>query len=121
VAAQLRPHPPLDLGPAAARAGATAMMDVSDGLIIDATRLADASDVTLAVESAALGPDAAAALSGGEDHALLATFPPGPLPDGFRAIGTVRARGTESVLVDGAAYEGRAGWDPYRDWDSSRG
>ena len=121
VAAQLRPHPPLDRGPAAARAGATAMMDVSDGLVIDASRLADASDVTLAIRAAALGPDAAAALSGGEDHALLATFPPGPLPDGFRAIGVVRARGAESVVVDDAAYEGRTGWDPYRDWDSARG
>ncbi|MBZ4486105.1 thiamine-phosphate kinase [Microbacterium sp. cx-55] len=121
VAAQLRPHPPLGRGPEAARAGATAMMDVSDGLLLDATRMADASGVTLAIDSAALGPDAASALSGGEDHALLATFPPGSVADGFRPIGVVRERGEAPVLVDGAHYAGRTGWDPYRDWDSSRG
>lgn len=121
VAAQLRPHPPLAQGAVAARAGATAMMDVSDGLVLDATRMADASGVTLALRTAALGPDAASALAGGEDHALLATFPAGGVPDGFRIIGTVQERGAQSVLVDDAPYAGTTGWDPYRDWDASRG
>ncbi len=121
IAAQLRPHPPIALGPAAARAGVTALMDVSDGLLLDATRMADASGVTLALERAPLGPDVDTALTGGEDHALLATFPPGTPPEGFRAIGVVRERGNEAVLVDGVPYAGRTGWDPYRDWDSARG
>ena len=75
LAAQLRPSPPVWLGPVAADAGATAMMDVSDGLVLDASRMAAASGVTLALESPLLGADPASALGGGEDHALLAAFP----------------------------------------------
>lgn len=122
LAAQLRPAPPIALGPEAADAGATAMMDVSDGLVLDASRMAAASAVTISLDSSCLGPDAADALAGGEDHALLATFPAGrPLPRGFRRIGTAVARGDEPVLVDGRPHEGRTGWDPYRDWDSRTG
>lgn len=122
VAAQLRPVPPVWLGPAAADAGATAMMDVSDGLVLDASRLAEASGVTLAIDSADLGSDPGSALTGGEDHALLATFPRGhDLPHGFHAIGAVVDRGEHSVLVDGIPHAGRGGWDPYRDWDERTG
>lgn len=122
LAAQLRPAPPIALGPAAADAGATAMMDVSDGLVLDATRLAEASGVTISIESASLGEDVADALAGGEDHALLATFPAGrALPQGFRRIGAVQQRDVHAVLVDGRAYDGRSGWDPYRDWDARTG
>ncbi|WP_127474594.1 thiamine-phosphate kinase [Microbacterium sulfonylureivorans] len=122
VAVQLRPAPPVGLGPVAARAGATAMMDVSDGLVLDASRLADASGVTVEVDSAALGPDPASTLTGGEDHALLATFPSGAaLPDGFRALGRIIARSTDAVLIDGHPHDGAGGWDPYRDWDAGRG
>lgn len=121
VVAQLRPAPPIALGPVAARGGARAMMDVSDGLLLDASRLADASGVTIDLRRAALGPEAARALAGGEDHALLAAFPPGPLPEGFRAIGVVGGRGAAPVTVDGAPAEAAGGWDPYRDWDAGRG
>lgn len=122
LAAQLRPAPPIPLGPEAADAGATAMMDVSDGLVLDASRLAEASGVTLALESAELGAHVADALAGGEDHALLATFPPDrALPRGFRRIGLVQHRGDEGVLVDGRPHDGRTGWDPYRDWDARTG
>ncbi|MFV0319022.1 MAG: thiamine-phosphate kinase [Microbacterium sp.] len=122
VTAQLRPAPPIALGPAAADAGATAMMDVSDGIALDATRLAEASAVTVAVDSAALGARRGWAVDGGEDHGLLATFPPGvPLPPGFRIIGQVRARADAPLLVDDEPYVGRAGWDPYRDWDAATG
>lgn len=122
LSAQLRPSPPVWLGPEAADAGATAMMDVSDGLMLDASRMAEASVVTLSLESSALGSDPASALTGGEDHALLATFPGGAvLPHGFRRIGAVVARGDAGVLVDGRAHTGRAGWDPYRDWDAQTG
>lgn len=120
VAAQLRPSPPIGLGVVAAVAGATAMMDVSDGLALDAGRMASASDVTIDFDRGALGDDPARALAGGEDHALLATFPPGALPAGFRAIGTVRDRGEEGVLCDGETVDA-AGWDPYRDWDAAAG
>lgn len=121
---QLRPVPPLALGPIAADAGATAMMDVSDGLALDASRLADASGVSLHLSGAALdglafGGDRGRALGGGEDHALLASFPAGALPDGFVAIGNVVARTDDPVLVDGHAVT-ETGWDPYRDWDHAR-
>ena len=90
LAAQLRPSPPLALGPVAAAAGATAMMDVSDGLVLDASRLAAASGV---IDLPRLGRPRrrpGVRLTGGEDHALLATFPPRrSLPEGFRAIGRV--------------------------------
>ncbi|MBT2476019.1 thiamine-phosphate kinase [Microbacterium sp. ISL-103] len=118
--AQLRPSPPIGLGPVAATAGATAMMDVSDGLALDARRMAGASEVTIALDGAALGEDPRRALAGGEDHALLATFAPGILPPGFRIIGSVIARGADDLLVDGHPAD-VAGWDPYRDWDSSAG
>lgn len=122
VAVQLRPVPPVWLGPEAADAGATAMMDVSDGLVLDASRLAEASGVTLSIRSADLGSDADSALTGGEDHALLATFPRGSaLPHGFRAIGSVVVRGAHRVLVDGRPHAGSGGWDPYRDWDQRTG
>ncbi|GAA2990788.1 thiamine-monophosphate kinase [Microbacterium terrae] len=122
LAAQLRPEPPVALGADAGRHGATAMMDVSDGLVLDATRLADASGVSVALTSASLGADPASALTGGEDHALLATFGAAEsLPAGFRVIGEVRARGEASVLVDDRPFTGRGGWDPYRDWDAGTG
>lgn len=120
--AQLRPRPPIGDGIRAAVAGATAMMDLSDGLVLDATRLATASGVSIDIDSALLGADAASALTGGEDHALLATFAlEEQLPPEFRPIGAVRAAGADPVLVDGSAFAGRGGWDPYRDWDAGRG
>ncbi|MFK4760872.1 thiamine-phosphate kinase [Microbacterium sp. ZW T5_45] len=120
VDAQLRPSPPIGLGPFAAVAGATAMMDVSDGLALDARRLAVASGVTVALRRADLGDDPLRALAGGEDHALLATFPPGALAPGFRVIGEVRAAGEHSLLCDDEPVD-VSGWDPYRDWDAAAG
>ena len=122
VAAHRRPTPPYAAGPAAARAGATAMCDVSDGLLADAAHLATASGVDVDVDRAslvratlepdgplhqvasALGGDPLAwVLTGGEDHALLATFPGDTrLPDGWTAIGSVRsARDDHRVTVSG--------------------
>lgn len=110
--AQLAPEPPLADGPAAALAGATAMLDVSDGLAIDGRRIATASGVRLDIHSAAL--ESPASLTGGEAHALLATFPPAvALPGGFRVIGAVLEG--EGVSVDGVPYDARGGWDPYVD------
>jgi thiamine-monophosphate kinase len=51
-------------------------------------------------------------LTGGEDHAFIATFPADePLPEGWRQIGTV-GEGA-GVTVDGAPRRGRAGWDSF--------
>jgi thiamine-monophosphate kinase len=114
VEAQLAPSPPLLDGVAAALGGATAMLDVSDGLAIDARRIAAASGVRLDLDSAAVGSPLA--LTGGEAHALLATFPAeaaAALPGGFRVIGRVVAG--EGLSVDGRPYDARGGWDPYRD------
>lgn len=120
LAAQLRPSPPIGLGAVAATVGATAMMDISDGLALDARRMATASGVTIALDRAALGADPERAMAGGEDHALLATFPEGMLPPGFRVIGHVIPSGDEDLLCDGLPVD-LSGWDPYRDWDSISG
>lgn len=118
-AAQLAPVPPIGDGLLAATGGATAMLDLSDGLAIDAGRLAKASGVGINFDLARLGPDAALALGGGEDHSLLATFPASAaLPGGFRRVGTVFAG--EGVRVDGAPVPA-SGWDPYRHWNGARG
>jgi thiamine-monophosphate kinase len=128
-----RPEPPYAAGPQAARAGATAMLDVSDGLLRDAGRIADASEVCLDLDDAALGAsfaeplrplaDALGAdpwtwvLTGGEDHGLLATFPPGAVPPSFTVIGSVRPRleGWPGVLLDGHAPSSVVpGWDHFR-------
>jgi thiamine-monophosphate kinase len=118
VGAQLAPTPPIADGRLAALAGATAMIDISDGLALDARRIAAASGVALDLSLDAVG--GAEALEGGEDHSLLATFAADvKLPGGFRAIGRVVAGA--GILVDGAPYEPRGGWDPYDGWDGKLG
>ena len=52
----LRPAPPYDAGPEAADLGATAMIDVSDGLLADLGHVAAASGVLIDLDSAALRP-----------------------------------------------------------------
>ncbi|MDJ0378740.1 thiamine-phosphate kinase [Cryobacterium sp. PH31-L1] len=124
VAAQLAPVPPIASGPIAALAGATAMLDLSDGLAIDAGRIARASGVGIDFDSASLGDRIEVALGGGEDHGLLATFPPDAvLPAGFRRLGTVVAASASNagmITVDGAPHD-QGGWDPYRGWDGAAG
>jgi thiamine-monophosphate kinase len=127
VEAHKRPEPPYDEGPAAAVLGATAMVDVSDGLLQDLGQLAAASGVAIDVDPTALPVDqplrdVAAALggdplgwvlAGGEDHALAACFPAGvELPAPWQVVGSV-AEG-EGVTVAGAPYELPAGWDHFR-------
>jgi thiamine-monophosphate kinase len=127
IAAHRRPAPPYHAGPEAAELGATAMIDVSDGLLADAGHLARASGVqidigtdrfpgnpALTAAATALGHPGALdwVLTGGEDHALVATFPAGrELPGYWTKIGQVReGRG---VLVNGNAVTGRAGWNHF--------
>lgn len=133
VAAYLRPDPPVGAGVVAARSGASAMLDVSDGLLRDAGRIAGPSGVRidldpvdqafavdlgrLSAAADALGADARGwLLTGGEDHGLLATFPAGtPLPAPFRAIGRVLPAGEgPSVTVGGSAPDVEGpGWDHF--------
>ena len=111
LSAQLRPAPPIKQGLVAARSGATAMLDVSDGLVMDAGRIARASGVAIDLDLAATGD--LDSLTGGEDHALLACFPIGvKIPKGFRAIGRVQSG--NGVLVDGVPFESAGGWDSFK-------
>ena len=127
VAAHRRPRPPYDAGPEAAALGATSMIDVSDGLLADLGHIAESSGVLINVETARLEfapPVLAAArelrhdpldwvLSGGEDHALAATFPrDAVLAPHWAVIGDVDpGRG---IHVDGANYRGESGWQHFR-------
>jgi len=134
VAAHQRPQPDYGAGPAAAAAGATSMIDISDGLVADVGHIAEASGVRLDIESARLPGTAALqpaadrlgtdwrqwALAGGEDHALAATFPDVvTLPEGWTVIGGAR-RGA-GVLVDSKPWSGDAGWDHFRSAGAFRG
>ncbi|WP_298445324.1 thiamine-phosphate kinase [Gordonia sp. (in: high G+C Gram-positive bacteria)] len=133
------PAPDLSQGPRAARAGARAMTDVSDGLVEELITMSGASGLALDVAGAAVprpaGLDELAAelgvdpvrwtLTGGEDHELLAAFAPGTVPDGWATIGTVSTRvpgdamavddtaAGPAVTVDGAPVTGLRGWQSF--------
>jgi thiamine-monophosphate kinase len=125
VGAHQVPQPPYAAGVSAAQAGATAMSDISDGLLADLGHIAAASEVSidihrgaladprLAEVAAALGFEAESwILTGGEDHGLVATFPPGhALPDAWRVVGAV-ADGS-GVTVDGTPWRGSTGWQSF--------
>ncbi|MEU5257893.1 thiamine-phosphate kinase [Amycolatopsis sp. NPDC021455] len=128
VNAQRCPEPPYEDGPRAALAGATAMIDVSDGLLADLGHIGEASGVGIDVRTAdldiparltevgaALGADPLDwVLTGGEDHALVATFPPfTELPDGWRTIG-VATMAESGITVDGKPFSRETGWTHWR-------
>jgi len=124
------PTPPYAAGLAAASADVTSMCDVSDGLVADVGHLATASGVHVDLDGAALLPDRELAelapalgvdpmswvLGGGEDHALVATFPSDAAVrkagEGWRTIGRVLA-GTAAVTVDGRIPKAGTGHDHF--------
>ncbi len=127
VAAFRGPAPPYAAGPFFADLGATAMIDVSDGLLADLGHVAEASGrrvevhsdwlmVEPALRAAAvdLGVDPLAwLLTGGEDHALVATLPPDAvLAPGMLRIGVVR-EGRGVVVVGPQPPPGPGGFDHF--------
>jgi thiamine-monophosphate kinase len=132
VEAHRRPQPPYAEGPRAALAGASSLCDVSDGLLADLGHIAVASQVAIDVHTqamtvpeplqavaAATGTDALQfILTGGEDHALVGTFEPADVPEGWTVIGSV-AEGNEdrpagTVTVDGAPFAFESGHAHFR-------
>lgn len=126
VNAYQRPVPPYTSGPVAAASGATAMIDVSDGLLADLRHVAVASGVLIDLDSDSLPvadqvADTSAAfnldpltwvLAGGDDHSLVATFPDDvSLPDEFTRIGQVlvASQNGPGVSVDGRQWSGQGG------------
>nr|WP_300151157.1 thiamine-phosphate kinase [Propionicimonas sp.] len=128
VVAHRVPEPPYGQGREAAEAGASALIDVSDGLLADLGHIARASGVVLDVDTSALEvaePQKAVAaaigggdplvfqLTGGDDHALVGAFEPDRVPAGWRVIGRVLT-GDPQVLVDGKPWDGpSAGWQHF--------
>lgn len=122
------PQPPYLAGPLAASAGATAMLDISDGLVSDLGHIALASGVSIDIESTRVPIadqilQAASAfnvdplqwvLSGGEDHGFAATFPSGvALPADFVPIGRVSDEDPGLVSVDGQPRPDLQGFDHF--------
>jgi thiamine-monophosphate kinase len=134
VDAHRRPEAPYAAAEAAAAGGATSMIDVSDGLVADLRHVARASGVAVEVDPNRLvvaEPVAAAAaafnadplvwvLTGGEDHAVAATFPPAAdVPEGFTVVGKVLDLEDVAVLdgpgvtVGGRVPRGPGGHDHF--------
>jgi thiamine-monophosphate kinase len=104
VDAHRRPAARLVEGAVARRAGALAMMDVSDGLAIDLHRLADASGVGVVVDDVPVAPGASLeeALGGGEDYELIVAVAD---PGARDLAGAFAAAGLRPPLVIGRCVE----------------
>ncbi|MFC2744010.1 MAG: thiamine-phosphate kinase [Rothia dentocariosa] len=141
---QLRPVSPIPAGRRAAAYGANAMLDLSDGLVKDARRIAEASGVDIVLNDSAITElarelvpvaslilehqphndhgDSAVSLArecvlgGGEDHGLLACFPAGAtIPEGFVALGSCSAQERSASRILCDGYElQNYGWEHYR-------
>ena len=98
----LRPAPPYDAGPEAAGLGATAVIDVSDGLLADLGHVADASGVLIDLDPAALRPGgrlltAARAVAGSRRHSVRTGLVTRPADD--EALGWVMSGGEDHSLA----------------------
>ena len=131
VEVQLRPSPPVELALSVAES-ASAMMDISDSLALDANRMAIASAVAINLHSSKLfGYQAVLELAaqsinsrglaqvsevdwvlfGGEDHSFLTIFPKEvEVPRGFKVVGEVLSTDSPMALLDSKPLEAR-GWD----------
>jgi thiamine-monophosphate kinase len=124
-------------GAVAARAGATSMIDISDGLLADLGHVAQASKVLINLRrdafelpeplqavAAATGSDPYTfVFTGGDDHALAATFPsPDDVPAGWLLVGAAGFADDDhpGVLMDGAVWESPAGFDHFRSFGTAR-
>jgi thiamine-monophosphate kinase len=103
---------------AAASAGATSMIDISDGLVADAWHVARASHATVVlngnVVEATHGQTHDEILGGGDDYELLCTLPMGVELAGWQHIGVVEA-GEPGVTVGGEPSPPRG----YMHWRST--
>ena len=115
-AAYLRPRPRLAEGWALG-GHVHAMMDVSDGLLLDARRMAEASGCTAAIELGAVPfaegvSDRLAAARWGDDYELLFAAPEGAaLPIPATRIGAMLQKGREPLLLDGKSPPQRLGYE----------
>lgn len=115
-AAYLRPTPRLAEG-LALGPYVHAMMDVSDGLLLDARRMAEASGCTaaIALEAVPFAPgtgDRLGAASWGDDYELLFAAPDGvPLPVAATRIGTMLSQTAQPLLLDGKIPPERLGYE----------
>ena len=134
VAVQLRPTPPTTLGMLVSQS-ANAMMDISDSLVLDASRMAKASGVSVRISSSQLfgyeavleqaaqsitsrGGEPKSArdwvLYGGEDHSFLLAMPADfKLPAGCKKVGEVIEKSDSLVYLDDQPLDPK-GWDSVR-------
>ncbi len=121
-----RPTPDLAAGISGALAGASSLVDVSDGLVRDAGRIASASDVRIDLDESGiaalmldlepvLGGATArnCVLHGGEEHVLVGSFSAQDVPSTWTVIGVVRTPQPHAGVFLGGEPVPVGGWDHF--------